>query len=105
MRISDWSSDVCSSDLLAYGAQPLSREGAKSSLHVARSASVRMVAVLPEFACQLYSYLNSAQRQSGLHALMDVGAGTVDVAFFNVHERDGMDVLPIFSAEIGRAHV
>src|SRR3546814_3643120 len=82
MRISDWSSDVCSSDLdesltklfrtlaaagrhLAYGAQPLSREGAKSSLHVARSASVRMVAVLPEFACQLYPYLNSAQRQSG----------------------------------------
>lgn len=76
------------------------RERAKLSLHTALTAPSSSVAVLPEFACQLYSYLSSAQRQSDMHALMDIGAGTLDMAFFNVHKDEEGDVLPIFSAVV-----
>lgn len=85
---------------LACEASSLTRERARHALRVARTTQDKMVAVLPEFACQLYSYLDSAQRQSDLHAMVDVGAGTVDVAFFNVHEEDSADVLPVFSATV-----
>ena len=85
---------------LACGPAAMSRKGARDALQVAGVVPHKVVAVLPEFACQLYSYLDSAQRQSDIHALMDVGAGTLDVAFFNVHSEDEEDVLPILSATV-----
>lgn len=85
---------------LAREPGPLSRQGARQTLRAARDTQDEMVLVLPEFACQLYSYLDSAQRQSDIHALMDVGAGTLDLAFFIVHSHDNEDKLPILSASI-----
>ncbi len=58
------------------------------------------VRVFPEFACQLYSYLRSARKRDDLHALVDIGAGTVDVAFFNVHAQENGALLPIFAADV-----
>lgn len=78
---------------------PLNRDVASQALDAA-SSDAGMVYVLPEFVCQLFSYLSSAQRQTDMHALLDVGAGTVDMAFFNVHEHEGMDVLPILAAAV-----
>lgn len=60
------------------------------------------VDVFPEFACQLYSYLLSPERREDLHALVDIGAGTLDVAYFNVFMKDGEALLPIFASEVDR---
>jgi hypothetical protein len=56
--------------------------------------------VLPEFVAQIAGYVQSAQRQRGLHALVDVGGGTLDVVTFIVHEHDGEDVFPFLVPEI-----
>ena len=40
--------------------------------------------VIPEFVAQIAGYLNSPQVGEGLHALVDIGAATLDVAAFNV---------------------
>lgn len=56
--------------------------------------------VLPEFVAQIAGYVQSAQRQRGLHALVDVGGGTLDVVTFIVHQRDGEDVFPFLVPEI-----
>lgn len=56
--------------------------------------------VLPEFVAQIAGYVQSAQRQRGLHVLVDVGGGTLDVVTFIVHQRDGEDVFPFLVPEI-----
>lgn len=53
-------------------------------------------AIIPEFVAQLASYVQSPQRTPGLHALVDVGGGTLDVVTFNVHRSQGEDVFPFF---------
>jgi hypothetical protein len=56
--------------------------------------------VLPEFVAQIAGYVQSSQRQRGLHSLVDVGGGTLDVVTFIVHEQDGEDVFPFLVPEI-----
>lgn len=58
------------------------------------------VDVLPEFVGQIAGYVKSAQRQSGLHALVDVGGGTLDVVTFIVNENDGEDSFPFLVPKI-----
>jgi hypothetical protein len=58
------------------------------------------IAIIPEFVAQIASYVQSPQRQPDLHMIMDVGAGTIDVATFNIHEIDGENIFPIFSSEV-----
>lgn len=58
------------------------------------------IGLFPEFVAQVTGYVRSPQRQEDLHALMDVGAGTVDVTVFNVHERDGDDFFPVFAKSV-----
>jgi hypothetical protein len=40
--------------------------------------------VVPEFVAQIAGYLGATQVREGLHALIDIGAATLDVATFNV---------------------
>lgn len=58
--------------------------------------------LMPEFVAQIAGYVQSPQRRNGLHMLMDVGAGTVDIATFNVHydEEKEEDRFPIFASEV-----
>jgi hypothetical protein len=86
--------------LLACTPGPISRRAAIEALETTGEYDRPAVDVFPEFACQLYSYLRSAERQSDLHALIDIGAGTVDVAFFNVFVHNNETVLPIFAADV-----
>ena len=58
------------------------------------------IGLFPEFAAQINGYVRSPMRRDDLHLLMDVGAGTLDVAMFNVHQNDGEDVFPIFSKSV-----
>lgn len=56
--------------------------------------------VFPEFAVQLMGYIESPQRLPGLHILVDIGAGTLDLAIFNVHTSDGEDKFPVFTKSV-----
>ena len=61
--------------------------------------------IVPEFVAQIAGYLNSPQgKEDGLHLLADVGAGTLDIAAFNVfHPKkdDPSNVrLPIFTGTV-----
>lgn len=58
--------------------------------------------VVPEFQAQIAGYLASSQARTGLHALIDIGAGTVDVAAFNLVIRDQVNppTIPIFGCTV-----
>jgi len=47
--------------------------------------------LMPEFIAQIAGYVKSPQARQGLHVLMDVGAGTVDIATFNFGPIRGTD--------------
>lgn len=42
------------------------------------------VRAFPEFAAQVSSYVQSPRKSEDLHALIDIGGGTIDVTLFNV---------------------
>lgn len=58
--------------------------------------------IIPEFIAQISAYLRSPQVNDGLHALVDVGAATLDVATFNiVRPRDeSTPRIPIFFSAV-----
>lgn len=58
--------------------------------------------IFPEFAVQLMGYIESPQRQEDLlHVLVDIGAGTLDLAIFNVHRSsDGEYEFPVFTKSV-----
>lgn len=59
--------------------------------------------VVPEFVAQIAGYLASPQVKEGLHALIDVGAATLDVATFNVvlrNDRGSPPRIPIFFSAV-----
>lgn len=86
--------------VLACMSNLVTREAALLALQMTDEVDRPAVDVFPEFACQLYSYLLSAERGDDLHVLVDIGAGTLDVAYFNVFEKDGETLLPIFASEV-----
>ena len=88
--------------VLACMAAPVTRSAALEALRMTDQVDRPAVDVFPEFACQLYSYLLSPERREDLHALVDIGAGTLDVAYFNVFMEDGEALLPIFASEVDR---
>lgn len=88
--------------VLACMPGPVTRTAALEALRMTDQVDRPAVDVFPEFACQLYSYLLSPERREDLHALVDIGAGTLDVAYFNVFMKDGEALLPIFASEVDR---
>lgn len=56
--------------------------------------------VFPEFVAQMAGYMQSPQKQRGLHALIDVGGGTLDIATFNVHVVEGDDTFPFLVPQV-----
>ncbi len=59
--------------------------------------------VVPEFVAQIAGYLRSPQVIEGLHALIDIGAATLDVATFNVvlgKDSDSPPRIPIFFSAV-----
>lgn len=88
--------------VLACMPGPVTRAAALEALQRTDQIDRPAVDVFPEFACQLYSYLLSPERREDLHALVDIGAGTIDVAYFNVFMKDDEALLPIFASEVER---
>jgi len=58
------------------------------------------IAAFPEFVAQITGYISSQRRRPGVHTLVDVGAGTVDVTVFNVHMHEGEHRHPIFAQSV-----
>lgn len=58
------------------------------------------LSVIPEFTAQIAGYTRSPRRRDDLHMLVDVGAGTLDVALFNIGSHDGEDRYSIFEKEV-----
>lgn len=59
------------------------------------------VEVFPEFVAQMAGYMQSSQRTAGLHALIDVGGGTLDVVTYIVHQdQENEDVFPFLVPEV-----
>ena len=96
---------------LGYTAWLLSENPAKLSAalaeEVARAwqinqlpASLIDLNVRPEFVAQLAGYVQSPQRNPGLHALVDVGGGTMDIVTFNVHTVNDEDTFPFFVPDV-----
>lgn len=56
--------------------------------------------VIPEFVAQIAGYVQSPRRRPGLHALVDIGGGSLDIATFMVHQIDGEDVFPFLIPEV-----
>ena len=57
--------------------------------------------IVPEVAAQVATYAQSSFRRDGLHALVDVGAATVDTAMFVLRrDENGDDVYSILSARV-----
>lgn len=56
--------------------------------------------IRPEFVAQMAGYMQSPQRQHGLHALVDVGGGTFDVVTFIVHRVEDEDTFPFLVPQV-----
>lgn len=69
------------------------------------SLSDEAIGLFPEFVAQVNSYVKSPLRQPDLHLLVDVGAGTVDVAVFVVHETEQGDMFPIQAKSVSKRGV
>jgi hypothetical protein len=91
MRLS-WSLSLSEAAKINYAAAQRLAVHADSSLPM----DLTEADAVPEFVAQLAGYAQSAQRRNGLHALVDIGGGTVDMVTFNVHHMDGDDVFPFF---------
>ena len=73
----------------------------RSSIPKFAVASIPQVAVLPELQAQLNAYHLSKQRQDDLHVLVDVGAGTLDCAFFLDHKAEARgDVIAVLGCRV-----
>ena len=47
--------------------------------------------IIPEIAAGAVGYALSDLRREGLHVMVDIGASTVDVCSFLLHEKEGND--------------
>ena len=63
---------------------------------------LQVLNVVPEIVAQVAGYFESTQRKEGMHMLMDIGGGTLDLACFytHPHNSDDKQLLPIYSTEV-----
>lgn len=87
---------------LALDDQPITRQRVRSTLARLGPAADPRINVIAEFAAQLASYMEAPSREDDLHALIDIGAGTVDFVSFNAHRGHGRNVLPIACSQVER---
>lgn len=60
------------------------------------------VNVFPEIASEVVGYARSNYREDGMHLLIDIGAGTFDVATFNLIKNDGRDTYAFMLTDVQR---
>lgn len=60
------------------------------------------IEVIPEVVAQALGYARSHLRERGLHVMVDVGATTLDVCGFVLHEREGQDRYELLTTTVDR---
>jgi hypothetical protein len=98
---------------LAIAAWRLSCQNEKISLQGARSVlsdrtkniseqsiHIENINVIPEVAAEVVGYARSRARDPGLHVLIDIGASTLNIASFNLYEKDGSDFYSFLTADL-----
>lgn len=71
-----------------------------ASANEVNTTDLHSLDVFPEFVAQMAGYVQSPQRRRGLHAIADVGGGTLDVVTFIVHQVDDEDTFPFLIPEV-----
>ena len=56
--------------------------------------------LVAEIAGAVAGFAHSPEREDGLYAMVDVGAGTLDCCTFNLMKADGADRCPVFAADV-----
>lgn len=79
--------------------QVLSKDGE------ATATSAKEIEVIPEVIAQAVGYARSTLRDPGLHLLIDVGAGTLDVCSFILHEAEGRDHYSLLTTSVDQLGV
>ncbi len=91
---------------LSVAGGPITIRDAAEALHRAEGKSADgdgvVVEVIPEVAAEVVGYARSTMRDEGLHILVDVGASTLDVCAFILHEREGDDRYELLTADVRR---
>lgn len=59
-----------------------------------------MVQAVPEVIAEVIGYARSPMRKNGMYLLLDVGASTLDISTFRLHEKEGEDLYPILAADV-----
>ncbi|MEI6302983.1 MAG: hypothetical protein WCR74_16185 [Betaproteobacteria bacterium] len=91
-----WQLSQVSGDITWEGTFSLAEKGRPEFASIGLDAQVSL---MPEFMAQIAGYVHSPQRRNGLHLLMDVGAGTVDLATFQVWHYQ-QDIYSIFASKV-----
>lgn len=60
------------------------------------------ISIVPEVAAEVAGHARSPLRDEGLHILVDIGATTLDVCSFILHQRDGDDCYELLTADVRR---
>lgn len=58
------------------------------------------ISPIPEIIAEVVGFAKSPLRQNGMFLLMDIGASTLDVSSFTIHEKDGDDNYSIWAADV-----
>src|SRR3546814_13337443 len=82
MRISDWSSDVCSSDLIVTGAV----SAVQNIVKCIRRCGLEVSDLILQPMASAEAVLTADEKELGV-VLIDIGGGTTDVAIFRSEER------------------
>src|SRR3546814_16176240 len=93
MRISDWSSDVCSSDLLPRGGVPGWRKGGE------RTSPLGLLEKVDQFAELLFLFVSVPAGDRLCHAARGMAHENFDFCA----AKSGLDCLDLVQDEIGRA--
>jgi hypothetical protein len=56
--------------------------------------------VLPEIVAEVLGYAKSNLRENGLHVLIDIGAGTIDISGFVLHDNQGEDRYSFLTSDL-----
>lgn len=56
--------------------------------------------VIPEIGAEVVGYLKSPEYRPGLHVIVDVGGGTLDVCGFGMHRLHGENAFELFAAKV-----
>src|SRR3546814_11501994 len=95
MRISDWSSDVCSSDLIVTGAV----SAVQNIVKCIRRCGLEVSDLILQPMASAEAVLTADEKELGV-VLIDIGGGTTDVAIFTEGAIRHTAVIPIAGDQI-----